>query len=89
VAAAIFLISATLDNIPDSPELFNSRSGPSVSLQLVHHDVVAIRAIDVAGQTFAPPAIGVEYVSDALSAVSPALTPQSFYGAADPSPPLI
>lgn len=88
LAAAIFLFSATLDNVPDCPELLNSRSGPSVSLQLVHHDIVAgVDAIFFACRTFPEAAVSTQYLSDVLLAASPCLSPSSLYQAADPSPP--
>lgn len=85
---ALFLVSANLDNVPDCPELLNSRSGPSVSLQLVHHDVAArLDTVGVAWQIFQPPVAPTLYVPDALLALSPRGTMQSLYQAADPSPP--
>ena len=88
LAAALFLLSANLDNVPDCPELLNSSSGPAVSLQLVHHDVAArLDAVYVAWETFRPSVINTQYVADVLLAVSPVCAPQSLYQAADPSPP--
>ena len=90
LAAAIFLVSATLDNVPDCPELLNSRSGPSVSLQLVHHDiVVGADAISFACRSFPTAAVSTQYLSEAFLAVSPCLSPSSLYQAADPSPPAL
>ncbi len=88
LAAALFLLSANLDNVPDCPELLNSSSGPAASLQFVHHDVAArLDAVYVARETFRPCVINTQYVSDAVLAVSPPCVPQSLYQAADPSPP--
>jgi hypothetical protein len=88
LVAALFLLSANLDNVPDCPELLNSSSGPSVSLQLVHHDMVARPdIIGVAWENFRPSAASTPYISDALLALSPSWAPQSLDQAADPSPP--
>ncbi len=89
LAAAIFLLFASLDNVPDCPELLNLRSGPSVSLQLVHHDLIAgVDAICFACRTFLAAAVSVQYVSDAHFATTACLSPVSLYQAADPSPPV-
>ena len=88
LTAVIFLLCASVDNIPDCPALLNSSSGPSVSLQLVHHDVVArIQAIHIACETFRPRVIGTHYVSDTSAPAPPSSVPRSLYHAADPSPP--
>lgn len=88
LAAAVFLLSATLDNVPDCPELLNSRSGPFVSLQLVHHDViVVVDATSIACRSFLAAGVSTQYSPDALLAISPRLSPSSLYQAADPSPP--
>ncbi len=88
LAIAIFLVSASLDNVPDCPELLNSSSGSSVSLQLIHHDAAARPgAIQVSWEAFPAPAVTAQYSADELLAMAPACVTRSLYQAADPSPP--
>jgi hypothetical protein len=86
VAAALLLFSASLDDVPDYPELLNPRSGPSVSLQVVHHDVATRFQIHIAGELPQPRATGAPHVPVLSLAVSSS-PPRSLYHAADPSPP--
>jgi hypothetical protein len=90
LAAVPFLLSASLDNVPDCPELLklNASSGPSVSLLLVPHDVVALLdSASVAHQAARPSAACTPYLSAIASALTPSGAVQSLYQAADPSPP--
>ena len=88
VAAALLLLSASLDDVPDYPELLNSRSGPSVSLQVVHHDVATRFHVHIAGELLQPRATGAPYVPVVSLALSSS-APLSLYHAADPSPPSV
>ena len=85
LVTAIALLSANLDNVPDSPELLNSGSG--ASLQVVHHPVPGVfDTLPPARNGFQPPDTD-EYVSDPSVAILPNSVARSLYLAADPSPP--
>ena len=90
LAAAFLLLSASLDNVPDYPEILklNSRSRPSVSLQLAHHDAATrFDALGMSWDVFQPSAASTPYVPDAPFAHSPSFALQRLYQAADSSPP--
>jgi hypothetical protein len=88
LAAAVFLLSANLDNIPDCPELFNSNCKASASLQLVHHDVATtLNAFCVTWENFQPPTSSTYYISDVFLAIPPPGITPPLYRSADSSPP--
>jgi hypothetical protein len=88
LATVIFLLSSTLDNVPDCPELLNSNPGSTI-LSLVHHcSANSIDTRNSAWEAIALLEICVQRISDGPPALSPSLTQRSLYQAADPSPPL-
>jgi hypothetical protein len=85
----IFLLSANLDNIPDSPELLNASSKTSVSISFAHLHVTGCAAAESAASgSFSPPAIHIQYFLEACPNFSPAHIARLFHQAADSSPPL-
>ena len=89
VAAAIFLLSASFDDVPDSPGLLNSKNGPASLLQLAHHDLGdQSEAATTNWGVTTPPALANEHIRDALVTTSPPDLPQALRQAADPSPPV-
>lgn len=90
LAAAIFLVSANLDNVPDCPELLNSSSSPSVSLQVAHlHIASSCADVTCTVAIVFRSAMSIEHcVSEGLVRASPFCVARSLHQATDPSPPL-
>lgn len=90
LTAAFFLLFANFDNVPDCPELLRLHSGPVASASLTHHTLTTrFDTVYPTWQSLQPPAIQTQSVSDVPLAVLPLRLTQSFYQAADPSPPLM
>lgn len=90
LVAALFLLSANLDNQPDCPELLNSNSGFSVSFQTTthhHHGGVLLDRIHTAWGCLSPLVAVDHNVSELASATPPTCFTGFALEAADPSPP--
>lgn len=88
MTVALLVLSGSLDNVPDCPELLNSNAGLSLLAQIVHHSVATrVQAAYIAWEAFGPAAAGAQHVSDVAHAILPPRAPRSLYQAADPSPP--
>jgi len=90
VLAAMFLLSANLDNVPDSPELLTSGSGVAVSAQLAAHLALpALPGHPCATCMAARPLLArTHWCLGSLAAVLPSFVPRLLHQAADPSPPM-
>ncbi|HEX4168539.1 MAG TPA: hypothetical protein VHZ55_24005 [Bryobacteraceae bacterium] len=87
LAAAIFLLSANLDNVPDCPELLNAGMGSTVLLVVHHAPLEFAKAMHTAWEALPRPEDYTQYVSDAVLVLSPPCVTRSVHQAADPSPP--
>jgi hypothetical protein len=90
LAAAIFLLSANLDAIPDCPELLNASSKASVSVQFAHLYILGSMPVvsTTGGVLVLNPAISTQYFPLEVVATSqPGRTLRLLHQAADSSPP--
>jgi predicted signal transduction protein with EAL and GGDEF domain len=89
LAAAIFLLSANLDHVPDSPESLNVSSKSSVSAQFAHLRVAAcVAAVGAVKEVFPLPGADIYDALDEGPNFSPARMTQLLRQAADSSPPI-
>jgi hypothetical protein len=84
MVVGLFLLLASVDNVPDCPELMTKRSSPSASLQIV--SVNPAPELFVSRQPMPTQVFNVRVI-DLFEAVMPPALPPALRQAADPSPP--
>ncbi|HMF74647.1 MAG TPA: hypothetical protein VK604_03200 [Bryobacteraceae bacterium] len=88
--AVAFLLSATLDEVPDCPELLNSSRGQVASLQLGHAaDFAAAPSVSYLDFLNVPPRVTarLQDFGEILAIAPQSLVSRYVYQSADPSPP--